>query len=492
MSAINHVFVLMLENRSFDHMLGFSNLRGSDAVSGQPTQIAALQGTEANTYQGTSYRVITPADFSMIVGPGHEFPDVLQQLSGPGAQYPPRGKYPPIANGGFVENFVASGGQQNPGEAMKCFAAGQLPVLTALANNFAVCDNWFSSLPGPTWPNRFFLLAGSSGGLDHSPTTLEMIEWEGINGFRFQNGSIFDQKLWWRIYAGGDLCLAQALKGITFADITPYSRFARDVNDSNYAVQFTLIEPNYGHVASDYTGGTSQHPLDDVTSGEGLIKAVYEAIRNSPIWNTSMLIVTWDEHGGFYDHVAPPAAIAPGDTPQFASANEYQFTFEQYGPRVPAILVSPLIPANTIDHRLYDHSSVPATLVKIFNLFSMTQRDAKANDLVSLAALKSARADAPTSLPAPAKPTLVDRVLRSAAMGLPAPPATRPAEAANSDRNMPGFLYVAMRSDLDLSPPDERPAILARVQSVQTRNDARLYIESVRQKIHAARAGALE
>ena len=390
MSAIKHVFVLMLENRSFDHMLGFSNLRGRDASSGQATQIAGLQGNEENGYQGTPYRVKSPADFSMAPWVrATNSPTSWNNFRVPGHSTPTASKYPPITNSGFVENFVASGGQQNPGEVMKCFATGQLPVLTALANNFAVCDNWFSSLPGPTWPNRFFLVAGSSGGLDHSPTTLEMIGWEGINGFRFQNGSIFDQKLWWRIYAGGDLCLAQALKGITFADITPYSRFARDVNDPNYAVQFTLIEPNYGHVASDYTGGTSQHPLDDVTSGEGLIKAVYEAIRNSPIWDTSMLIVTWDEHGGFYDHAAPPAAVAPGDTPQFASANKYQFTFEQYGPRVPAIVVSPLILANTIDHRLYDHSSVPATLRKIFTLPSMTQRDAKANNLVSLAELQS-------------------------------------------------------------------------------------------------------
>ena len=154
MSAIKHVFVLMLENRSFDHMLGFSNLRGRDPFSGQRTQIAGLQGNEENTYQSTPYRVKSPADFSMTVGPGHEFPDVLEQLSGTGAQYPTAGKYPPITNSGFVENFVASGGQQNPGEVMKCFGTGQLPVLTALANNFAVCDNWFSSLPGPTWPNR--------------------------------------------------------------------------------------------------------------------------------------------------------------------------------------------------------------------------------------------------------------------------------------------------------------------------------------------------
>src|SRR5271156_3987896 len=176
MSAINHVFVLMLENRSFDHMLGFSNLRGRDASSGQPTQIAGLQGNEENTHQGTAYRVKSPADFSMTVGPGHEFPDVLEQLSGTGAQYPTASKYPSITNSGFVENFVASGGQQDPGEVMKCFATGQLPVLTALANSFAICDNWFSSLPGPTWPNRFFLLAGTCSGQVLMPAGKEMLE----------------------------------------------------------------------------------------------------------------------------------------------------------------------------------------------------------------------------------------------------------------------------------------------------------------------------
>jgi phospholipase C len=490
MSAIQHVFVLMLENRSFDHMLGSSGISGADVVSGQPAKINGLQGNESNAYQGTPHMVSTPAAFSMTVGPGHEFSDVLEQLSGPGAQYVPNGQYPPILNSGYVENFAASGGMQNPGEIMKCFGRDQLPVLTALAKSFAVCDNWFSSLPGPTWPNRFFLLSGSSGGLDHSPSTAEMIEWESIHGFGFQNGNIFDKKISWRIYAGGDLCLAQALKGINFGDITPFSNFARDVGDPNYPVQFTFIEPNYGHVATDYTGGNSQHPLDDVTSGEGLLKTVYEAIRNSPVWMTSLFIVTWDEHGGFYDHVAPPAAAAPGDTPQFHSANTFGFTFEQYGVRVPAVVISPLIPANLIDHRLYDHASVPATLEAIFNLPPMTQRDAKANHLLSLASLKSPRTDAPASLPDPANPMLAEWPIPAVAMSLPGPPATRPQDPADSDGNMPGFLYVAMRSDLDLSGPERRPDILARVSAIQTRYDARQYIEEVRAKTRIARSQA--
>jgi phospholipase C len=487
MDTINHVFVLMLENRSFDHMLGFSSISGKDAASGQPTKLIGLQGTESNIYQGVTFKTSTPADFCMTVGPGHEFPNVLKQLSGVGANYPPNGQYPAINNSGYVEDYAASGGQKNPGEVMKCFSPDQLPILVTLAKSFAVCDNWFSSLPGPTWPNRFFLLAGSSGGLDHSPTTAEMFKWEEVRGFKFQNGSIFDKILWWRIYAGGDLCLAHALKGISFRDIHPYSSFARDVDDPKYPVQFTFIEPDYGHVASDYKGGTSQHPLDDVTSGEGLIKDVYETIRNSPIWTTSMLILTWDEHGGFYDHALPPVAVAPGDTPQVSIANGFKFTFEQYGPRVPAVVISPLIPANLIDHRVYDHASVPATIEAIFHLQHMTQRDANAKNLLSLASLEFARTDTPAVLPAPVKPMSGTRAMRAAAMGLPAPSATRPHESVESDPNMPGLLYVAMRSDLDLSPPERRPIILARVRSIHTRNEARLYIEKVRQKIQVAR-----
>jgi phospholipase C len=152
-------------------------------------------------------------------------------------------------------------------------------------------------------------------------------------------------------------------------------------------------------------------------------------------------------------------------------------------------VVSPLVPANLVDHCVHDHASVLATVEAIFNLKPMTQRDAQANNLLSLASLKTPRLDAPTSLPAPANPMTGERAMRAAAMGLPGPPATKPTEAVDADRNMPGFLYSAMRSDLDLSPPEQRAAILARVGAIHTRNDARLYIEEVRQKIHSARRG---
>jgi phospholipase C len=123
---------------------------------------------------------------------------------------------------------------------MKCYDPNQLPVLVTLAKEFAVCDSWFCSMPGPTWPNRFFVMAGSAGGLDHSPSTWEMFEWETVKGFQFQNGSIFDKNLSWRIYAGGPLRIAQALKGIQVTDVHPFENFHRDVNChfANYLAQF--------------------------------------------------------------------------------------------------------------------------------------------------------------------------------------------------------------------------------------------------------------
>jgi phospholipase C len=486
---IQHVFVLMLENRAFDHMLGFSGITGTDAATGQSTPINGLTGTEANTFNGQPIQVAPSAGFVMPADPGHEFDKVLEQLCGPGATYAPNA-YPPIVNSGFVASYVSSGGQARPDEIMKCFTSTSLPVLHALAREFVVCDNWHASMPGATWPNRMFVHAASSAGLDHSPTTAEIVLWEALAGFSFQNGTIFDamraKNVSRRLYAGDEFPMVSALKGIGLADIRPYHFFAQDVAQPNYPFSYTFIEPSY-NVLNDYKGSTSQHPLDDVTRGEMLIKATYEAIRNSARWNNSLLIITWDEHGGFYDHAIPPPAVAPGDTD--VAHNKFGFTFDQYGPRVPAIVVSPLIPKNLVDHRLYDHASIPATLEAIFGLNALTRRDAAANNLTSLASLSAPRGDAPTTLPQPAQsgfsllPTFAVPEFLAEAV---APPPSRPADSVN-DGNLPGVIQAALRSDLALSPPEQRAQILAHVSSLKTRADAHKYLQQVRQKIRAAK-----
>jgi phospholipase C len=488
MSNITNVFVLMLENRSFDHMLGFSGLTGTDAVTGQATSIHGASSSDSNSHQGTSYPAGSPAPWVMPVDPGHEFLDVLAQLAGSGATYPSGGPYPPVDNSGFVADYVSSpsSGEGNApppyGTVMEGFEAAQLPVLNALAQNFAVCDSWFASMPGPTWPNRFFLHAASSGGLDHSPTTLEMLVWETIDGFAFPNGTIFDALSGgWKIYAAGDMTIVGALKGITAFDISDYSDFASDVM-SPYPWSYTFIEPDYGDIGNGtYVGGNSQHPLDGVTKGELLIKQTYEALRQSPLWPTSLLIVTWDEHGGFYDHAAPVAAAPPNDGSS-SEYNQYGFNFAQYGVRVPAVIVSPLIPYNLIDHRTYDHSSVPATLEALFGTKPLTQRDGNANNVTSLCSLSAAR-DTPKTLPSPASPppsalaqTSLNRRLGDAR-----------SEQTVDHGNLPGFLHVAMKHDIELS-PDQREAIVARVSTIRTRGEAQAYIEQVGAKIRVARA----
>jgi phospholipase C len=184
-NRIKHVFVVMLENRSFDHMLGLSKIEGIDAVSGRPS---VIEGLNANNdwnpdQNGNKVFVTSPADWSMTFDPRHEFNDVKEQLCGSG------GDYPYILNSGFVTSYSKID-PDHPGEIMKCYTPDQLPVLTALAQEFALCDHWFSSMPGPTWPNRFFVHAASSAGLDHSPSHLTSVESLLFKGYTFEHGTI--------------------------------------------------------------------------------------------------------------------------------------------------------------------------------------------------------------------------------------------------------------------------------------------------------------
>src|SRR5215469_67722 len=407
-ASIQHVFVLMLENRSFDHMLGFSGISGTDAETQRQTTIQGLTGNEFNTVGGQTFQVWRGAANVMPCDPHHEFDSVLMQLCGSGAMYPHGGKYPAIDDSGFVASYISSCGGNDSGEVMKCYKPDQLPVLVALAKEFAVCDGWHASLPGPTWPNRMFVHAASSGGLDHSPTTVEIIEWESFSHFGFPNGTIFDalqaKGITRRLYAGDDFPMVSALKGIGLDDIRHYSQFANDLQQTTFPYTYVFIEPSYD-VLNGYRDGTSQHPLGDVRRGEALIKSTYESIRNSPYWPKSLLIITWDEHGGFYDHAIPGSAVDPGDTKPDSPHNQHGFTFEQYGPRVPALVVSPLIPRNVIDHRIYDHSSIPATVEGLLGLAPLTARDRNANRLDALLTLSAPRANCPAELPNPSQMT---------------------------------------------------------------------------------------
>ena len=328
---INHVVVLMLENRSFDHMLGF--------MKTQDWPINGLTGNESNypdplNPTGTPVPMKPSATYvpDLDPGPMHDYANVVRQIHGG-------------SNAGFVADYLTITDAARAGLVMTGFAPDKLPVLATLAKEFAVCDNWFSSLPGPTWPNRFFVHCATAGGyVDGAPRNYPM---------RTLYQNLSDAHVNWRIYYH-DIPQSLALQNqrrFFHAQYEIYNQsFVRDCRQGRLP-QYSFIEPRYFNEGS--SRANDQHPIHGVVGGELLIADIYEAVRSSPNWNETVLIITYDEHGGFYDHVPPPAATPP-DPPNPAQ----QFDFASYGVRVPAVVISPLIPKGTIDRTLYDHASI--------------------------------------------------------------------------------------------------------------------------------------
>ena len=254
-----------------------------------------------------------------------------------------------------------------------------------------------------------------------------------------------------------------------------FSNFEPDLH-KDYPYPVTIIEPNYGNFASGtYKGGSSQHPMDGMARGEALIKQTYEAIRNSPIWEQSLLIITYDEHGGFYDHVAPPKATPPSPN---AKGNKYGFKFDQYGVRVPAVVVSPWIPKNTVTHTVYDHTSMLKTVQDLLKLHPLTNRDAAANSLLPLLADKiRPGSDCPRTLHAviPDAPRASEPLSDESETALYEQPLPE-------SGNIYGFLAIAMKVDRELSQgsPDSAPMLNA--SKIKTVGQARDYINSVLEK----------
>jgi phospholipase C len=520
---VKHVFVLVLENRSFDQMLGVSTgsldaegrIRpgtGADATGAATTVDGPTDQT--NAHDGVTYPVRAGAPFVMPVDPPHEFCDIQLQLASIGVAGDPAddrcdypGRYPPLTLGGFVDNYANRAAAENNAEAqqdlgavLSCFTAQQVPVLSTLAREFAMCDQWFSALPGPTWPNRFFLHAATSGGLDRSPTAREMTAAQ-FDGYRFEHGSIFDALnragLDWRVYHGDPLPQVTALSVMDLdtirARFRPVDDLHADLRDEDFAPTYVFIEPNYGLLTpplGDFRCGNSQHPSDDVVRGEALIRQVYQAVRQSPHWESSLLVITYDEHGGFFDHTPPPPGVPPGDATDPAN-NGHGFRFDQLGVRVPTVVVSPWIPdlrsadhdggaCNIVDHTRYDHSSLLATVERLYGLPALTDRDAAANDLLHLLSAPAPR-DTPWTLPAPADSGFdCDSAPRDAGEAF--------ADLRPADRTLQAFVQLAAIQDARLQ-PDLRDRILDRVRAIETTGQACEYLAEVANRLRAAGIG---
>jgi phospholipase C len=399
LSSISNIVVLMMENRSFDHMLGFLyTAQGNVSPAGQPYE--GLTGNESNPdSSGNAVTVsqiapTTPnAYFMPGADPGEGYMATNDQLFG-SEDAPASSSVVPTCQG-FVKDFGYTLGWQSkdpswsilPGTVassiMGCFTPEALPALSALATSYAVCDQWFASVPTETLPNRAFACSATSQGhMDDKTHTFTSPSIFGLLG-----GS----NISWGIYGSN----AEPLTKSTFTDVASAAngtigKFAdfQAAAAGGTLPSFTFLEPSWGAT------GNSQHPNYDVALGEQLIHDVYEALRGGTGWPGTLLIITYDEHGGCFDHVPPPSGATAPDS----DAGEFGFDFTRFGVRVPAVLVSPLIQAGTVFRvpagtTPVDHTSILKTVQQRWNLPSLTARDAAAPGLGAVLTLTTPRTD---------------------------------------------------------------------------------------------------
>jgi phospholipase C len=432
LEAIDHVILLMLENRSFDHLPGYLYPRSGD--------FDGLDGTQSNRdLAGTAVSVypITPenenAYYYPLANPTEGFVATNEQLFS-SATAPADGK---AANDGFVTSFARELANPThpldpklvgaePSSIMGMYSPETLPVLSGLAKGFAVCDRWFASVPTQTFPNRAFAVAGTSLGYTDNSA-------HGVPAFNTPSvfGKLADAGQTWTIYGYS----TRPLTANDFPDtIHPgpgckvesgFEKFQSDVTSGQLAA-FSYIEPEWAKYPTrkappsttqaddehNFQVQNDQHPASNLAVGEKLISDVYTALRsNQAVWEKSLLIITYDEHGGNYDHVPPDTGATPPDDNIGASG----FDFTRFGVRVPAVIVSPLIPAGTVFRASagsppYDHTSIIATLRDRFNLAARGKRDAIAPHLGPILTLPEPRRDDPLTGVTP--PTAADPVLQ--------------------------------------------------------------------------------
>jgi phospholipase C len=479
LDKLKHIVVLMMENRSFDHMLGYLK-QDWPALEG-------LNGNETNpdtNGQPQSVQPTAAAQGELDPDPDHSWEGVNLQIFG-NAEGKDDGS-PKMQ--GFIKCYFNK--RQDVGHSrniMNCFDPNNLQVLTYLAEQYAVCDHWFSSLPGPTVPNRMFAHFGTSFG--HVDNAMKI----GDNGksiySRLMNAGrsakiyFFDEQ--------------SATIGLTFMlqnqpqILGTYQDFMDDCEHGNLP-DYSFIEPNY----SDHGNflASDQHPDHNVIAGENFIADVYNRVRKSPLWENTLLLIVYDEHGGTYDHVYPPKITPDGINDPVSG-----FQFDRLGIRVPAIFISPWIDQGTLIQTQYEHTSIPATVANLFITNpaqrNLTPRESRANlftkdpDLFTLSQLRQDSFYF-TMESAPAVRATLLHLNASAAVGsAPVTINAPPAEAYDPGRDMGILLqdHIQELSRLEQQLPADQQTRID-LNTLKTEQDASKYIGQVVPRLRAQNA----
>jgi phospholipase C len=383
LNAIEHIVVLMMENRSFDQMLGYLKRDGLPDVEG-------LDGTESNpddhdtdlgVYElgpdETAFHL--PQDITgKVLDPCHSQPCVAKQLEGP--------------NKGFVKNFIATRSEPIPPEFHKLpmgyYGAKDLPAYDLLARGFSVCDHWHSAVPGDTWQNRLYAMAGKEAKNVVPPLLKDVAKAIGGVAEKLAGAPIYAVEAFtrqlaqeqWRWYSHDPATLRAAddnyrqfhlmddpyKENFAFFSRQTVSLLTKLLEGASLSGDSFLddaakgrlrplswIDPNFIDLKVLETASNDDHPPSDIRAGQSLVLEVYEALRKSPSWQDTLLVITYDEHGGFYDHVSPPGVADDGSG------------HKTLGVRVPALLVGPRVPAQ-VCHEEFDHTTLIKTILQRF------------------------------------------------------------------------------------------------------------------------------
>jgi phospholipase C len=358
-ATIDTIVVLMMENRSFDHYLGSLRLEEGN------TDVDGLDASMSNPDSDGVEHAVARASVDCLADPGHSWESSHDQFNGG-------------ANDGFVQDYEGRSDDTLVAEVMGYFTRAELPITYALADAYAPCDAWFCSVMGPTWPNRFYGHAGSSDGQDDNsfpsdgaftfPTVWKKLEEAGVG---------------WHYY---------------YTDVPFLALFADHMSDDT----FGFIEDFFDDAAAGTLPGVvwidpgftfnDDHPPHHPGLGQEVIAAVYNALASSPQWDRCLLIVTYDEHGGFFDHVAPPTS----------ADDNADIGFDQLGFRVPTLLVGPYVRPG-VDHTTYDHTSWLKYVCERFGLTPWTARIEAATSIAGvLDTDRMARGEATSPIELPA------------------------------------------------------------------------------------------
>jgi phospholipase C len=379
LQTVKSIVHLMMENRSLDNLLGYLYYPNNTSPNGDAFD--GLTGTETNPRRKGKPVSVQPETKDTSVptpDPGEEYQHVNMQLF----QKDPAPNPPVATNQGFAIDYQDVDGA--PADIMKCYDPRVPHNLAKLCRDYAVCDAWYAPVPTQTWANRAFAHAGTSWG---------MVNNFPYDPFKWKMPTIFQRMttlgMPWRVYYDESvisftrLQFSPLLKSTYKGNFLPFAEFLHDAN-AGALPKYAFIEPNF---FTNYLTGKKQsdmHPPSDIVPGDQFICQVFNAIVTGPQWhnNEVLFVITFDEHGGCYDHVHPPTNATPPDGRQ----GQRGFDFKRFGVRVPAVVVSPFVTKGSVFHAPkdatpYDHTSILATIERAFGIPSLTDRDAAAPDL---------------------------------------------------------------------------------------------------------------